>query len=125
MIWAFATGAWASFAKLPRAFHIAFAVLLLCIAAFTLHRCAVSDAVEADRDAQAAKVATKVLSAERSANSADATRQTEIQANDNATREAIADATAKNPETSPAGPITRAAADSLRARSSRHSAPAR
>ena len=46
MIWAFATGAWASFAKLPRAFHIAFAVLLLCIAAFTLHRCAVDDARE-------------------------------------------------------------------------------
>ena len=127
MIWAFITSAWASFAKLPRGFHIAISVVVLCIAAFMLHRCAVSDAVEADRKAQEAQVIEKALSAERAANRADATRQAEIHANDQATRKAIDDAVAKDPESTalPSGPAMRAAADSLRSRSTGNSAPAR
>jgi dihydroxyacid dehydratase/phosphogluconate dehydratase len=92
------------------------AVVALCLLAFTLRRCAVSDAVEADRKAVESETAKKVLGAERTANRADVTRQAEIQASDAATRKAIDDAVAKHPETVPAGPATRAAADSLRNR---------
>ena len=47
MILALLSGAWSAFARLPRGWHIAIGVVGLCLAAFTLHRCAVDDAREA------------------------------------------------------------------------------
>lgn len=46
MIWSAIATAWTAFARLPRGWHIAMAVVALCLLAFTLHRCAVSDARE-------------------------------------------------------------------------------
>ena len=102
----------------PNWVKIAAGVLVLILGLITLHRCSVSDAVKADRKAAQAEVTEKALSAERAANSADATRQAEIQANDATTRKAMNDAVAKNPETVPAGPVSRAVADSLRRKAS-------
>ena len=118
MIWTAIVGAWTAFARLPRGWHIVLAVLVLCLAAFTLHRCAVSDAVEADRKAVEAETAKRALGAERAANRADVTRQAEIQANDAATRKAIDDVVAKEPEAAarPAGPAVRAVSEQLRHR---------
>lgn len=106
-----------AFLALPRWVHIALGVVALIALAFTLHRCAIDDAVEADREAAQGQVAETALGAERAANRADAARQAEIQANDAMTRKAIDNATAANPEITPAGPVSRAAADSLRGRS--------
>ena len=118
MIWSTIATAWAAFARLPRGWHIALGVLALCLMAFTLHRCAVSDAVKADRKAVEAEAAKKALGAERAANRADVTRQAEIQANDQATRKAIDDAVANDPEAAsrPAGPAVRAVTEQLRHR---------
>lgn len=118
MIWAALTGAWQSVAKLPRGFHIALGVIALFVALLVLHKCAVRDAIEADRKAVEAETAKKALGAERAANEADAARQGEIKANDASTRKAIDDAARENPEGAKAGvgPATRAALESLRQR---------
>lgn len=70
--------------------------------------------LKADR----AETAETALKAERTANTKDAERQIENQANDASTRKAINDAAAKDPDgaKAPAGPAARAAADSLRKR---------
>ncbi len=108
---------------LPRWAHVALGMGGLFIAALALHKCAVSDAVKADRKAAEAQAAKQALGAERSANVADATRQAEIQANDDQTRKVIDDAVAENPEAAraPAGPAVRAAVDGLRNRTSGNS----
>lgn len=118
MIWSAILTAWAAFAKLPRGWHIAAGAVTLCLLAFALHRCAVSDAVEADRKAVESETAKNALGAERTANRADVTRQAEIQANDAATRKAIDDVVAKEPEaaTRAAGPAVRAVSEQLRHR---------
>ena len=115
----------ATILAIPRWVHIAAGILALCLAALTLHKCSVRDAVKSDRAATQAQVTTKALSAERAANASDATRQADIQANDQSTRKAINDAVSAHPETVPAGVATRAAADSLRARSTGGSASTR
>jgi hypothetical protein len=110
------TKLWSLLTSIPRGWQIVFAVSLLVLAIMQLQRCAVKEAVEADRKAAQGEVAKKALEAERGANSADAIRQAEIQANDAAIRKAIDDAARKNPEPVPAGPITRSAVDGLRNR---------
>lgn len=128
MIWKLITGGWGSFIKLPRGFHIGLAIGAAILLLFTLHKCAVRDAVKDDRAATEAAVTKKLLGAERSANAADAVRQDEIRANDAATRKAIDDAVAKDPEkaAAPAGPASRAAIDELRKRAAGNRAsPAR
>lgn len=118
MILALLSGAWSAFARLPRGWHIAIGVVGLCLVAFTLHHCAISDAVEADRKAVEAETAKQALGAERAANRSDATRQTEIQANDDQARKVIDDAVANDPEDAarPAGPAVRAVTEQLRNR---------
>lgn len=108
----------AAFLGLPRWAHIALALGTLVLAALTLHKCAVSDAVKADRKATEVQVAKQVIGAERSANAADVTRRAEMQANDDQTRKAIENATSDKPEQvrQPSGPAVRAAVDSLRKR---------
>ncbi len=112
---------------LPRWAKIAVGIIALCLLAFTLHKCAIRDAVKADRKSVEAETATRTLSSERSANRADAARQAEIQASDAQTRKDIADAVDKDPEgaRAAAGPAARAAADSLRHRAAGGGAPAR
>ena len=70
MIWSAIATAWTVFARLPRGWHIALGVLVLCLLALTLHRCAVSDAVEADRSASAAKAVTTARKADEAAHGA-------------------------------------------------------
>lgn len=121
----YAKAAFAWFKGLPRGFHLGLAIGAAILLLFTLHKCAVSDAVKDDRKAAQGEVAKKQLGAERAANESDAARQTEIQANDDLTRKAIDDAVRKNPETIPAGPVSRSAADSLRNRSTSSGTAAR
>lgn len=126
MIWAGILGIIGRFKALPRGFHIGLAIGAAILLLFTLHKCAVSDAVKDDRAATEAAVTKKQLGAERSANESDAARQGEIRANDVSVRKAIDDADAKNPEQTraPAGPASRAAAERLRNRQTGNSAPA-
>ena len=125
MIFALIKGWGLAFAKLPRGFHIGLAIGAAILLLFTLHKCAVSDAVKDDRAATEAQVTKKQLGAERAANESDAARQGEIRANDQSTREAIDEAVRKNPEITPAGPVSRAVSDKLRSRQAGDRAPAR
>lgn len=71
--------AWTAFARLPRGWYIAMAIVVLIVAAFTLHRCAVSDAVEADRSASRAKTVTTARKADEAAHGAVAAKSDTIE----------------------------------------------
>lgn len=103
------------------------AIALVCLLALVLHKCSVSNAVDADRKAAKAEAAEKALGAERGANRADATRQSKIQANAADLRKAMDDAEDKNPDAAraPAGPVVNAAVDRLRERATGNQPAAR
>lgn len=75
MIFAFFARAWAGFMALPRGFHYAALGALAVLALWLWHRGTVRDAVEADRDAQAAAVAsTAAVASEAATGAADTSR---------------------------------------------------
>lgn len=56
MIYAFIMNAWGRVLSLPPKVRMGLLIALACVALLTVHKCAVREAVEADRAAQAAKV---------------------------------------------------------------------
>lgn len=70
MIMAFLTRAWAGFMGLPRGVHYVLFGALAVLAVWLWHKDAVRDAVEADREAQAAAVASTAAVASQAAREA-------------------------------------------------------
>lgn len=116
MIFAFITRAWASVLSLPAWARQAILIALACLLLLGVHRCAVRDAVKADRAAQAAKVQERVIAAERAANRAGEAQRAADRTQDAETRAALADAERADPDGArrPAGSSVRAVAESVR-----------
>lgn len=116
MIFAFITRAWASVLALPSWARQAILIVLACLALMAVHKCAVRDAVKADRVAQAAKVQERVIAADRAANQAGEAQRAADRTQDAETRAALADAERADPDAArrPAGAGVRAVAESVR-----------